>query len=188
MIKKIRQSRGFTLVELMIVVAIVGILAALAIVGVKKYVTNSKTTEARNSLGEMSKLGSQAWSRELMAGSILADNGVVTGANQLCESAAATVPDGIAKVKGQKYQSSTAQGADFNAGTSLVGWKCLGFNLEAPQYFMYKYQATQGVSFDSIAQGDLNGDGAPSTFTRSGVVRNGQIVLSPAITEVNPDE
>ena len=42
---------GFTLIELMIVVAIVGILAVLAVYGVRKYVSNAKTAEARNSLG-----------------------------------------------------------------------------------------------------------------------------------------
>ena len=188
MLKKIRQSRGFTLVELMIVVAIVGILAALAIVGVKKYMTSSKSTEARNSLGEMSKLASQAWSRELMPGSILNDAQTVAGANQLCASATATVPATLASVQGKKYQPSTAQGVDFNAGSPTVGWKCLGFQLEAPQYFLYNYTAVAQTSFDSIAQGDLNGDGTPSTFTRQGVIRNGQVVLSPAITEVNPDE
>jgi type IV pilus assembly protein PilA len=39
------RSRAFTLVELMIVVAIVGVLAALAIVGFRKYLKASKTSE-----------------------------------------------------------------------------------------------------------------------------------------------
>jgi len=39
--------RGFTLIELMIVVVVIGILSSLAIVGYRRYVNEAKTSEAR---------------------------------------------------------------------------------------------------------------------------------------------
>src|SRR6188768_4148616 len=104
----------------MIVVAIVGILAALAIFGVKKYVTNSKTAEARNTIGQISKDAAGAWSKEIMAGTILPDGNSVAGANNLCASSVA-VPTAISGVQGKKYQSSTAAGVDYNTGDSMTG-------------------------------------------------------------------
>jgi type IV pilus assembly protein PilA len=161
-------------------------LAALAIFGVKKYVTNAKTAEARNTLGAISKLAAGAWSREIMAGSVLPDGNTAAAANQLCTDAVA-VP--AAPPKGVKYQSKVGTADDYNTGTSTAGWVCLKFQMDGPQYYQYDYKSVAEKSFSAIAKGDLDGDGTDfSTFKRDAEVRSGQIVLSPAISEESPDE
>jgi type IV pilus assembly protein PilA len=50
MLSKLRSKKGFTLIELMIVVAIIGILAAIAIPNFLKFQAKSKTSEARTNL------------------------------------------------------------------------------------------------------------------------------------------
>ena len=120
----------------MIVVAIVGILAVLAIYGVRKYIANAKTAEARNSLGQIAKDAAVPVEREQGTQAVLAAGSQSALIRAFCASAAASVPASVPTA--QKYQSSAA---DWNAGNSTTGWACLKFSLEEPQYYMYSYSA-----------------------------------------------
>src|SRR4051812_14089401 len=47
------NSKGFSLVELMVVVAIIGILASVAIPSVNKYMAKARQSEAKTNLGSL---------------------------------------------------------------------------------------------------------------------------------------
>jgi type IV pilus assembly protein PilA len=175
----------------MIVVAIVGILSVLAAYGVRKYVANSKTAEARNALGRMASAATIAYEHENMAGTTLSPGTSAGFSRTLCKTASATVPSSAAMVAGRKYQSSSADwSADF-AGNS--GFACLHFTIDQPQYYMYSYttsgSAAVGDRFTATANGDLDGDGVMSTFQITGSINSSYVInVAPNLVEINPEE
>ncbi|HEY4117933.1 MAG TPA: hypothetical protein VGM56_08760 [Byssovorax sp.] len=173
-------------------VAIVGTLAALGIYGVQRYLTSAKTAEAKNTIGAISRAAVAAYEREALGSS----GAAVT--HKLCKSAQAVpraVPAGV------KYMPSAKAGQDFESGSEDAGWRCLHFAMTAPHYYQYEYR--QGGpykgpkrggpdpgpgGFEVSAEGDLDGNGKTSLMTRTGRIKNGQIVLSTELFVVDENE
>jgi type IV pilus assembly protein PilA len=185
---QIRKNRGFTLVELMIVVAIVGILAALAIYGVRKYMANAKTAEARNGLGQMAKDAITAYFKEGMNPAVMEFTKSTEVNNKLCDGSgvnAVPADADLVKIKGAKYQSSPSEWAT---------WDCLHWSMNDPQYYQYDYLTegdnlgVKGAKFTCQARGDLDGDSTLSTFKLLGEVKTDTGGITTAIAAPNIDE
>src|ERR1700691_6187677 len=91
---------------------VVPILAVLAVYGVRKYIANAKTAEARNALGEIARDAATAYERD----------------HALCASASSPVPSSVSMVRGVKYQSAPGEWQVDRARNA--GFACLRFSMD----------------------------------------------------------
>lgn len=160
MLKALMRKRqdGFTLVELMIVVAIIGVLAALAIYGVSRYLKHSKTAEATRNLGSIETGSKNAFQTEFDT----AATGPGTGpfVHTFCPTTNITPKSGVPV--GSKMKAPPAE-------WDQDGWKCLKFSINEPQFYAYTYtgdtsKTATDAMYTATANGDLDGNTKNSTF------------------------
>ncbi len=137
---RIKRESGFTLIELMIVVAIIGILAAIAIPNFVKFQLRSKTSEAKVNLKAI-VVAEDAYYAEF--GTYVAN----------VQSSAAN-PDG----RKMPWDNTIAA----RDGFDLVGWEPAG-----DVYYSYAVAiqaATPATTFSTDAWGDLDSDGTNYSY------------------------
>jgi prepilin-type N-terminal cleavage/methylation domain-containing protein len=170
-------SAGFTLVELMIVVAIVGILAAIALPAFSRYVKKSRTAEATAHLNKM-WTGSVAYyeaDHADPAGVLVPRQFPQTATNDELSAPCCTGPGAKCPGSPAAYQADTA-------------WMALNFSVRDPHNYMptYTSNGTGAVAaFTARAFGDLDCDGILSTFQRQGGVNAGGDVQASSAAYVN---
>lgn len=149
----------------------IGMMSALAIHGVRKYLLQSKEAEARNAVPQIARNIAASWERETLPPTPRAKKKL-----QSFPAIPPTVP------RGTKYQPSEKEWAT---------WSAIKFEMDQPLYYQYEVRAAKdGESADVIARGDLNGDGKTSSFVITIKVRKDKdrtLDISP-IVETDPDE
>jgi type IV pilus assembly protein PilA len=138
-----RIQKGFTLIELMIVVAIIGILAAIAIPNFLRYQLRSKTSEAKTNIGGI----------RTNAESFRGDYDIYPDIDP--------TPGAITPEQKTGWPDQATDMCDTACSRVMVDsctmFDCIGFASQGPVYYQYDLMGDGGMEFSVGATAELDG-------------------------------
>jgi type IV pilus assembly protein PilA len=158
--KVLNKKSGFTLIELMIVVAILGILAAIAIPAFVTYVRRSKSSEAVTQIDQMFKLAASYYNPSEKV------NAATMGASQMVHC---TVENGVSSLAPTPKKEERAYTGGFNATTGLgfgAGYTYYQYSLDSVGDGCDRLPSATQL-YTMRATGNLDGDAVQSTFEQA---------------------
>jgi type IV pilus assembly protein PilA len=182
MLAKLRRrgASGFTLIELMIVVAIIGILAAVAIPAFIKYIRKAKTVEATEGLDKIN-----AGAKSYFQADHYDTGGVLLPKGFPGITAAGVDPSGTTSCCSSATMAPKCDPKD-DTWTDPA-WVALQFQQTDPHYYVWYFVstgATKAALYTSTATGDLDCDGTPGKYSFYGSVDDefGVVAKGPAVS------
>jgi prepilin-type N-terminal cleavage/methylation domain-containing protein len=175
-----RHQAGFTLIEVMVAAAIIGILASVAIPNYQKFVLRAKTAERTEIMNRIKQQVQDFYLRKGASIDPIAHPGMVTidsmynpewppvAQKRMMNTSAAAKP-----VWAEYFSSTGAQGSQ-------------GQEIEGPLYYTYYFRVQESPALSQIivwSWGDLDSDGALSTKI---IVWNRQSGVYQNVAEVPP--
>ncbi len=176
--KKPTHRLGFTLIELMIVVAIIGVLAAIAIPAFLDYMKRSRATEAGEQLNAIGKVQKRTYGEN---SSFTVGNGAFLPTGVSATSGCCGLKGGTESTPGTTVNNKCkSTPAAFKADSQ---WVAMGFSVGEESAYGYSYVGTSATKFTAYAIGDVDCDGVVATFTLQGTLDSAG---NPSVNLIKP--